>query len=54
MKSTVIILLMALSFSAFSQQPWEAVEESTIQNRTTEEREIIPNAYTTYSLNYDK
>ena len=51
MKSILITILTALSFSLVAQQPWSSVDESRILNRNTAERGTIPNEYATYSLN---
>ncbi len=50
MKSTSICILLLLSFSLFSQQPWNLKDESQIQKRHDLEREVVPDAYSTFHL----
>jgi len=51
MKSILIAIFATLSLSLLGQQPWTTIEEKSIATKDMYERSIIPNAYSTYSLN---
>ncbi|NNE13650.1 MAG: T9SS type A sorting domain-containing protein [Saprospiraceae bacterium] len=52
MRICVVLILSLLSQAVISQNVWQNVEESQLALKSSQEREIIPSSYSTFSLDF--